>query len=353
MMHTDTHSCVGENHRPMSEPTLQDQLAGRLRKLDDLLISPPIEIEVGEYAFYPYRGFGDILGREDFRKLTQSQLRTLVKIADDILAMRRPELFEAFVNDDGIIVVDKAQPHVEYSIDIEYNDARSRVEEVYPQVTYPQGLKPVRVQDRFIRNDTAHEVTHHVDFWLNMEAKRFHLDYLHSGSALLAWLGELDAALHPDGVAALIAEVREAEGYVAEALLEEGYTPKKVDQMLRAEFFAIAGEFYYGSQQEFAVRSPLLETYMALVLDTDLEIQRLYIPFKEMEQRRGILRAAIHAPVDTILGDVAETFHPLRAAFDTAEKRERRKIAEAIEDMVMEAMVRLMVQVRQKLKLPS
>jgi hypothetical protein len=337
----------------MSEQTLQQQLGARYRKLDRLQISPPIEIAVGDYAFYPYRGFCDVLERDDFRKLSSNQLRTLIKIADDILAMQRTELFEAFVNDDGIIVVDKAQPHVEYSIDIEYNDARSRVEEIYPQVTYPQGLKPVRVQDRFVRNDTAHEVTHHIDYWLNMESKQLHLDYLHSSSTLLVWLEELDRILHPQGVAELIGAVREAEGYVAEALLDEGYTTQKVDQMLRAEFFAIAGEYYYGSPQASGESSPLLEAYMRLVLDTDLEIQRLYIPFRDMETRRGVLRAAIHAPLDRILREDANAYHALRRQWSEASESERQGITPRIESLVIGAMGRMMHKLRQRVRLAS
>jgi hypothetical protein len=336
----------------MSELTLQQQLALRYHELDARAISPPIEIGVGDYAFYPYRGFSDVLAREDFKKLSPNQLRTLIKIADDILAMQRPELFEAFVNDDGTIVVDKAQPHIEYSVDIEYNDARSRVEEIYPQVTYPQSIHPKRIQDGFVRNDTAHEVTHHIDFWLNMESKKLHLDYLHSSSVLLAWLKELDQALRPDGVADLIEKVRHAEGYVPEVLLEEGYTPQKVDQMMRAEFFAIAGEYYYGSEQVFAKHSPLLEAYMMLVLDTDLEIQRLYIPFKDMEARRGVLRHAIHASVESILAQDADIFHTRRQAFDgLTDATEKQMAAHAIEQIVISAMRRLIQATRQKIKL--
>lgn len=337
----------------MAEQTLHSQLAERLKALDAQKLSPPIEIAVGDYAFYPYRGFADIAQREDFQKLTQNQLRTLLKIADDILAMQHTELFEAFVNDDGIIVIDKAQPHVEYSLDIEYNDARTRIEEVYPQVTYPQAAKmAVRVQDKFVRNDTAHEVAHHVDFWLKMDAKKRHLDYLHSSSTLLAWLETLDKVLRPKGVADLVTQVREAEGYVAEVLLEEGYAPKKVDQMLRAEFFAIVGEFYYGSTQRFSDRSPLLEAYMSMVLNTDLELQRLYIPFKIMESRRGELRDAIHAPVDTILGEDAAAFYVLREQFaKTRKHNDKLAIAEQIEGIVIRAIHRLINTIRKKIKL--
>lgn len=335
----------------MTEQTLQQQLGRCFRALDERGVSPPIEIAVGDYAFYPYRGFCDVLERDDFRKLSQNQLRTLVKIAEDILAMRRVELFEAFVNDDGVVVVDTSQAQVEYSIDIQYNDARSRVEEIYPQVTYPQAGKLVmRVQDRFVRNDTAHEVSHHADFWMDMERKKARLEYLHSSSTLLAWVEELDRALHPDGVAALIAQVRDAEGYVAEHLLEEGYEPRKVDQMLRAEFFAIAGEFYYGSEQHFPVRSPLLEAYMAEILDLDLDIQRLYIPFKDMEQRRGALRKAIHGTVDELLGDDAGTFHALRERFGEGGKG-KKALARKIESVVVRAIARLAGELRKSVGL--
>lgn len=337
----------------MAELSLAQQLAERYRMLDKRGISAPIEIVVGEYAFYPYRGFSDVPRRDDFKRLTQNQLKTLIKIADDILAMQRPELFEAFVNDDGIIVVEKSQPHVEYSVDVEYNDARSRIEEIYPQVTYPQGVKMVRVQDHFVRNDTAHEVVHHADFWMKKTAKRAELDYLHSGSALLVWLEELDKHLHPDGVAKLISDVRDAEGYVPELLLEEGYTPRKVDQMLRAEFFAIAGEFYYGSVQHFDTRSPLLEAYMIHVLDLDLEIQRLYIPFEDMEQRRGVLREAIHTPVNLMLGEDAEVFHALREEFDAQDDGGKQAVAEKIEAVVIGAMARLSADIREKVRIPA
>jgi hypothetical protein len=338
----------------MGDVSLQKELAKRLKALDRKQISPPIEIAVGDYAFYPYRGFNDITGRDDFRKLSQNQLRTLIKITEDILEMERPELFEAFVNDDGIIVVDKAQPHVEYSIDISYNDARSRVEEIFPQVTYPQGVRAVRLQDKFIRNDTAHEVAHHADFWIDVERRGVQLEYLHSSSVLLVWLEELDLLLRPQGVAHLITQVRDAEGYVAESLLSEGYTPKKIDQMLRAEFFAIAGEFYYGSKQRFADRSPLLEAYMTQVLDLDLEIQRLYISFADMEKRRKILREAIHAPVNVLLGTDADAYRVLREKFDATKKyNEKLAIAEEIESLVMHAMARVLKDVRSRIKLPK
>lgn len=337
----------------MAEQGLQQQLAAQLKQLDARSISPPIEIAVGDYAFYPYRGFADIAKREDFRKLSSKQLKRLSRIADDILAMQRPELFEAFVNDDGIIVVDNAQAQVEYSIDIHYNDARSRVEEIYPQVTYPQSGKSQHVQDMFIRNDTAHEVAHHADFWMDMRKKKAQLEYLHSSSVLLAWIEELDILLHPQGVASLIQQVRDAEGYVAETLLEEGYSPRKVDQMLRAEFFAIAGEFYYGSKQHFAERSALLEAYMEEVLDMDLKIQRLYIPFKDMEMRRGILREAIHSPVKTLLGKRAEAFFERREHFLTQEEgKPKQEVAAEIETLVIEAIKDMAQQVQKKIRLP-
>lgn len=338
----------------MAEQTLAQQLAARYAALDKQGISPPIEIAVGDYAFYPYRGFSDIPKRDDFKRLTNNQLKTLIKIADDMLAMQRPELLEAFVNDDGVIVVDKTQPHVEYSVDIEYNDARSRIEEIYPQVTYPQGAKLAGVQDKFIRNDTAHEVAHHADFWMLLSNKHARLTYLHSGSVLLAWLEELDRLLRPHGVASLIAEVRDAEGYVTEVLLEEGYTPRKIDEMLRAEFFAIAGEFYYGSKQRFADRSPLLEAYMTYILDLDLAIQRLYIPFEEMEQRRGVLREAIHAPVNVLLDKEADAFHDLRMRFNKLRKHnDKLAVAEEIEALVIRAIMRISKAVRRELKLPE
>ncbi|MCH2545981.1 MAG: hypothetical protein MK052_00010 [Alphaproteobacteria bacterium] len=322
----------------MTQSALRDQLAERFAQLDAKELSPPIEIAVGDCAFYPYRSFCDILEREDFKKITQNQLRTLIKIADDILAMQHPALFEAFVNDDGIIVVDKAQPHIEYSIDIEYNDARSRVEEVYPQVTYPQGMKPLRMKDKFVRNDTAHEVAHHADFWLNMNAADVHLSYMHSSSTLLAWLEELDHSFHPQGIADLFIQVREAEGYVAGALLEEGYPPAKVDEMLRAEFFAIAGEYYYGSKQCFSGKSALLEAYMQHILQCDLDIQIMYIPFEEMERRRGILRNAIHAPVDALLASHAKRYYELREMLEKSRtKNSRANKINAIEALVVAA----------------
>lgn len=337
----------------MAENALKEQLAARLEELDARFITPPIEIVVGEYSFYPYHGFSDILSRADFKKLTQGQLKILVKIADDILAMRRTQLFEAFVNDDGIVVVDKQQPHIEYSIDIEYNGARSRIEEIYPQVNYPVNIKATRVQDAFVRNDTAHEVTHHADFWVDQQANTSRLQYLHSTSTLLAWLEELDLDLRPNGVADLFIKVRNAEGYVAERLLEEGYKPAKVDQMLRAEFFAIAGEYYFGSEQTFKARSPLLEAYMEYVLETDLDIQNLYIPFQEMEARRKILREAIHAPVDRLLREHANPFHELRRQLEAEQVNARRaRIGREMEKLVIRAVKEMIDNVRSRAKLP-
>lgn len=353
MMKNHAYARRVENHRQMKEHSLQLQLAERYRTLDAKEISPPIEIAVGDYVFYPYRGFSDILEREDFQKLSQNQLRTLIAIADDILSMQRPELFEAFVNDDGIIVIDKYQPHVEYSLDIIYNDARSRVEELYPQVSYPQGInRHAKADDILVRNDTAHEVAHHADFWMDMSQKQPNLDYLHSGSALLPWLETLDLLLYPEGVSHLIGKVREAEGYIPSQLLAEGYTPQKIDQMMRAEFFAIAGEYYYGSPQRFTGRAPLLEAYMDLVLGTDLEIQRLYIPFKEMERRRGLLRAAINLPIDSLLGDRAAYFHALCGQM-AQEPKTRRAIGLSveIEAIAMEAISKMVRRVRQMVQL--
>lgn len=339
----------------MNGHLLQLQLAERYRALDEKEISPPIEIAVGDYVFYPYRGFSDMLEREDFQKLSQNQMRTLIAIADDILSMQHPELFEAFVNDDGIIVVDKYQPHVEYSLDIIYNDARSRVEELFPQVSYPQGIdRHAKADDLLMRNDTAHEVAHHADFWMDMSYKQPNLDYLHSGSALLAWIEELDLLLYPAGVSHLIGKVREAEGYIPSQLLAEGYSPQKVDQMMRAEFFAIAGEYYYGSPQHFMGRSPLLEAYMAMVLGTDLEIQRLYIPFKEMERRRGLLRAAINAPIERVLEDKAAHFRSLCEQITQAQKTQRViGLSIEVESIAMDAVSRLVRRVRQMVQLPG
>lgn len=353
MMKNHAYARRVESHRQMKEHSLQLALAERYRALDAKEISPPIEIAVGDYVFYPYRGFCDMLEREDFQKLSQNQLRTLVAIADDILSMQHPELFEAFVNDDGIIVVDKYQPHVEYSLDIIYNDARSRVEELFPQVSYPQGIdRRAKVDDMLVRNDTAHEVAHHADFWMDMSQKQPRLDYLHSGSGLLAWIEGLDLLLYPEGVSHLIGKVREAEGYIPSQLLAEGYDPQKVDQMMRAEFFAIAGEYYYGSPQQFAGRSPLLEAYMTMVLGTDLEIQRLYIPFKEMERRRGLLRAAINSPIDALLEDKAGHFHALCERIVQEQKTKRGVgLSVEIESIAMEAVSKLVLRVRQTVQL--
>lgn len=355
MMKNHAYARRVESYRQMKEQLLQQQLAERYRSLDAKEISPPIEIAVGDYVFYPYRGFSDMLEREDFQKLSQNQLRTLIAIADDIMSMQRPELFEAFVNDDGIIVIDKYQPHVEYSLDIIYNDARSRVEELYPQVSYPQGInRRAKVDDMLVRNDTAHEVAHHADFWMDMSYKQPKLDYLHSGSILLSWIAELDRFLYPQGVADLIGQVREAEGYIPEHLMAEGYSPQKVEQMMRAEFFAIAGEFYCGSPQNFSGRSFLLEAYMRLVLGTDLEIQRLYIPFKEMERRRGLLRTAINSSIDSLLGNKATQFHALYN--EIAQARAKAKmigIAVEMESLALEAISKLVLRVRQAVQLPG
>lgn len=332
--------------------TIQQEVAERFAALDARQVTAPIEIGIGDYAFYPYRGFSDIVNREDYKKLSQPQLKMLIKIADDILAMQRPELFEAFVNDDGTLVIDKDQNHIEYSIDIEYNEAYSRVEEIHPQVTYPQTIKTKRVTDVFVRNDTAHEVGHHADFWINMEDRRKQLDYLHSGSTLLAWCEDLDIFLNPAGVANLVETVRKAEGYDASFLLEEGYLPNQVDRMLRAEFFAIAVEFYYGSKQTFRQRSPLLEAYMKHILDLDLEIQTLYIPFRDMEIRRKILRTAICQPAVKILGRQAGKYKTLRELYTkTTGVKAKKQVAEQIEKMVIDAMARLAANVRVKTKL--
>lgn len=331
---------------------LHYELAERFSKLDGKPISAPIELGIGEYAFYPYRGYSDISQRDDFRKLSQSQLKMLIKIADDILNMQRTELFEAFVNDDGIIVIDKAQKQIEYSIDIAYNAARSRVEDIYPQVTYPQTMATSRVQDLFVRNDTAHEVAHHADYWLDLESKIKSLDYLHSSSTLLRNLKVLDEELRPDGVAQLISQVRMEEGYVSEALLEEGYDADKVQAMLNAEFFAIACEFYYGSVQPSKASSPLLEAYMLLVLDLDLDIQTLYIPLKDMEARRGVLRKAIHADMDEILGEDADSFQLLYARLRSLTGAAREDYVNAIEIVILRAVTRLVDRVREQVRLP-
>ena len=333
---------------------LKDELAERLGAVDLRAVSPPIEIGVGDYSFYPYRGFTDLLERDDFRHLTKPQLRTLIKIADDLLAMRRPELFEAYVHDDGILVIDKEQGQIEYSMDVEYNDARSRIEEIHPQVTYPQALPGrKRVLHKFSRNDTVHEVTHHADFWIDMDDRRKELQYLHSGSMLLNWLQQLDCVLRPDGVANLIMSVREEEGYVAENLLREGYSPDKVDQMMRAEFFAIAGEFYYGSKQSHKEASPLLEAYMHYVLDLDLEIQTLYISFKEMEIRRKFVKNMISQPLDYLLGGDAERYYALRQAFDKSQMELTRKdVVQEIESILISQIKYASEAVRKKVKLP-
>ncbi|MBM3617365.1 MAG: hypothetical protein FJX23_02345 [Alphaproteobacteria bacterium] len=328
-------------------------LAEKLRALDARQISAPIEFGVGNYAFYPYRGFADIAERDDYRKLSPTQVATLTKIADDILAMQRTELFEAFVNDDGIIVVDKAQQQIEYSIDIAYNAARSRVEDIYPQVTYPQAMPAKRADDLFVRNDTAHEVAHHIDYWLNLESKVKSLKYLHSSSTLLNWLIELDRELHPDGVAALVQHVRKEEGYDKQSLLEEGYTVEKVDQMLRAESFAIACEYYYGSAQPQVRHSVLLEAYMEQVLDLDLAIQTLFIPLKEMERRRGLLRAAIHLGIDEILGEDEDSFQLLKKRVAEQKGASRAEHVQAIETVVLRVMARLLAEVRESIRLPA
>lgn len=338
---------------PMSLSPLHHELAERFTLLDAKPISAPIEIAVGNYAFYPYRGYGDIAERDDFRKLSQSQLKTLIKIADDLLAMQRPELFDAFVNDDGLIVVEKAQKQIEYSIDIAYNAARSRVEDIYPQVTYPQTLKNPRVQEHFIRNDTAHEVAHHADYWLDLESKIKSLDYLHSSSTLLRWLTALDCELRPAGVAQTIRQLRTEEGYDSQRLLAEGYAVEKVQEMLNAEFFAIACEFYYGSTQPAALVSPLLEAYMLLVLDTDLDIQTLYIPLKDMERRRGLLRRAIHADIAEILGEDADSFRMLYERLKGLTGAVREEHVNALEVVVVRAVTRLVDRVRLEAKLPG
>lgn len=331
---------------------LHEELATRLRELDARQISAPIEMGVGNYAFYPYRGYGDIAERDDFRKLSQNQINRLLTICDDILSMQRKELFEAFVNDDGIIVIDKNQKQIEYSIDIAYNAARSRVEDIYPQVTYPQTMPMERVQDIFVRNDTAHEVAHHADYWLDLESKFKYLDYLHSSSTLLRWLVELDRELRPDGISELIFYVRRQEGYVEENLLKEGYDAVKVQDMLNAEFFAIACEYYFGRPQTYQAASPLLEAYMLLVLDTDLDIQTLFIPLKDMEMRRGVLRKAIHADMDSILGDDADSFRMLHARMQFLTGAARQEYVNAIEIVVLRAITRLVEQVRKAVKLP-
>lgn len=328
-------------------------LTERLRELDAKPISAPIEFGVGNYVFYPYRGFADIAERDDYRKLSASQVRTLTKIADDILAMQRTALFEAFVNDDGIIVVDKAQQQIEYSIDIAYNAARSRVEDIYPQVTYPQTLAAKKVDGAFIRNDTAHEVAHHADYWLDLESKIKSLRYLHSSSTVLNWLIELDRELHPSGVGELILQVRKEEGYDEQTLLEDGFGVEKVGEMLRAETFAIACEYYYGSQQPEDIDSPLLKAYMLQVLELDLAIQTLFIPLKEMERRRGLLRAAIHRGVDAILGEDEDSFRVLRGKLATVTGELRNEHVKAIETVVLRALTALLQEVQDAIRLPS
>ena len=337
----------------MAATNIQDELATCFSELDEQMISPPIEITIGDYSFYPYRGFSDILRRDDYRKLSQQQLKSLLKIGTDILHMRKRELFEAFVNDDGVIVVDKYQEQIEYSIDVEYNDARHKIEEIYPQVAYPQAPKAKPTSDDdFVRNDTAHEVGHHADFWLDVDSHDKHLQYMHSSSTLLAWLEQLDSTLHPGGVADLIVQVRTEEGYVAEALLEEGYKPQKVDSMLRAEFFAIACEFFFGSEQHFEEKSPLLEVYMNQVLETDLDIQNQFITFKEMEQRRAVLYQAIHQPVKAILGHDAKRFQNLRDTLDTLHgRKERVECVSEIEGLVVGRISDIIAEVRDRVKL--
>ncbi len=333
--------------------TLSQQLVERFAALDARPLTPPIEVVVEEYAFYPYRGFSDISQRDDFRHLTKEQLHTLIKIADDLLAMQRPELFDAFVNDDGILVIDPEQEMIEYSIDIDYNASHSRVREVYPQVAFPYLESSEPEEDDFHRNDLAHEMAHHADFWVDHRATMRHLLYMHSSSTLLAWLEELDILLHPDGVAALIQRVRNDEGYVPAALLENGHAPARVDEMLRAEFFAIAGEFYYGSRQPFKQQSPLLEAYMRLVLDTDLEIQNLIIPFAEMERRRKVLRDAIHAKLERLLRRHGSVYHELRRKLREAKtKAEATQITRELEKTVIQAMEEMATGVRERAKLP-
>lgn len=333
--------------------TIRERLEECCKALDKRAITPPIEITVGDYSFYPYRGFGDLLGREDFNRLSQSQLRMLLKIMEDILAMERPELFEAFVSDDGVITIDKRQKLIEYSMDIAYNDTRSRIEEIYPQVTYPQTLSHRAVKDGFIRNDTVHEVAHHADFWIDVEGRDKHLQYLHSGSTLLAWCEELDKLLHPDGAAILIGQVREEEGYVPDYLLENGYLPEEIDRMLRAEFFAIAGEYYYGRRQIHPVPSPLLEAYMLQVVGVDLEIQTLCIPFEEMERRRKYLYVAIHDSVNQLLRGKAATYYRLRELLADCAPERRSSIVEMIEKLVCGIIRQVVQDVRIQARIPK
>lgn len=285
----------------MKHEQLKQQLKTVCAQLDEAGVVPPIEFSIGDVSLYPYQGFSDILQMHDFNHLKASELRTLLAICHDLRHMQNHALFEAFVHDDGVISIDEDQPYIEYSVDISHHHSTNNV---YPQITYPINLLLERHQhERFIGNDTAHESAHHMDSWVDMRSHSTLPIPLHSSSNLLQWCVKLDRLLHPNGLSNLILEVRKAHGYEPRALLKDGYKKREVLNMLRAEFFAITAEYYYGTKQNFAISSPLLEAYFRHIVALDVEIQGRLLSIREMHLKRGILRRSIHAPLEDLLNE--------------------------------------------------
>jgi hypothetical protein len=294
---------------------LHHKLTELFQQLDAKSVPAPVEFCIGNYVFYPDGGYSDMASHPDFRKLNISQIKRLCAIAEDLLAMQKTALFQSFVRDEGIIVIDKMQGQIEYSMDIAYYSTSSRVMEIYPQITYPQKIEKQRLDSAFVTNDLIHEAAHHIDYWLNMQPKKRALHYLHSSSLLLNWLVELDLKLRPQGVSRLIVQVREEEGYSKTVLREAGYKPNVVTNILCSEFFAIACEYYYGGRP--SIPSPLLEAYISYVVDFDLAIRNGFLAYKEIEKKRGSLWRWLHTDTDKLLGDRKAEFQRLIKAFDS------------------------------------
>lgn len=286
---------------------LHSSLADLFNQLDMCDIPVPTEFGIGNYVFYPDGKFTDISSHRDFYKLSPSYVQILLNISQDLLHLQNNELFKVFVQDGGILVIDKAQRQVEYSIDIVYSTLSSRLEEVYPQITYPNKIATKESQFPFVRNTVAHEAAHHADYWLDSRSKNKLLYYLHSGSVLFNWLFECDRLLYPNGLANLILHVREEEGYSETSLLKKGYDNTLVQDILRAESFAITCEFYSGNIQEFS-HSSLLEIYINQVLTKDIDIRKSLNGQQKNDVGRGALYKAINADIEIILGESRTKF---------------------------------------------
>lgn len=291
----------------MQRKEYYQELAGIFKQLDENHISVPIEVVIGDDVYTPSKGFLSLFDEPKFSKLSERQLATLHSIANDLQNMSHPSIWEAFVKDDGIIVIDRFQEQIEYSVDIQYNAARTRVEGIYPQVSYPQEVRKAKY-DQFFRNNTVHEVAHHADFWLDAGRKPVCLEYMHSHSTLFQLLAEWDMALHPEGVCGMIHAIRQIEGYDPQTLINDGFSMDHVERMLNAELFAICAEFYYGRKQDNRHHSPMLEVYMREILGLDIDVQEYMLPLMDIEAKRGILRRAIYLPfkvmVDEFAGDI-------------------------------------------------